>query len=102
MLQSEDTDWVPKKDLHYLKAEVQVKQKSLEQRIKYLDDVLTENRIKASSVYWSWCRDLIVDVNNQTEYRIHKLKEELLCQNYLENTKEKTSVSTSQKTKQTC
>ena len=78
-----------------------MKQKSLEQRIEYLEYLLAENKIKASSDYWSWCRDVIVDVNNQTEYRIHKLKEELLCQNYLENTKEKTSVSTSQKTKQT-
>ena len=67
-----------------------MKQKSLEQRIEYLEYLLAENKIKASSDYWSWCRDVIVDVNNQTEYRIHKLKEELLCKNYLKNTRVKT------------
>ena len=78
-----------------------MKLNSLEQRIEYLEDLLAENKIKASSDYWSWCRDLIVDVNNQTEYRIHKLKEELLCQNYLKNTKAKTLASTSPRTKPT-
>ena len=71
--------------------------KSLEERIKYLEDNVTDNRAKASAPFWSWCADTLLDIIHQTEYRLHLLKEQQLWQNYQTKLKGHTSQSTSRR-----